>query len=610
MDDFARHLLASSPAVVFVCKAGGDYGGLYVSENIRELIGYRPEEFLEDSGFWKDHLHPDDAERVLAGLEAVFTEGRHVCEYRFLARNGEYRWMRDELRLVHNPVTGADELVGSWLDITERKEMEEDYRRLAGLTSDYVHYCTRRGAEPYRVKWVDGAVNPISGYSIADILEMGCWLPLVHPDDRERVSAYLLGLVPGDRKTIEFRIITRNRQVRWVSEKSRCEVGAIPGELVLLGAVTDVTELKRAERALLDSENFLREAAQIARLGRWRWNIVTDEGEWSTMTQEIFGLELLDRKITYADFIAAVHPDDRGAVETALHNALQNGSDYAIEHRIVLPNGTVRHVQEKAVVRCDVAGKPVRMVGTVLDVTEQKHVETRLRDSDRTKSEFIATASHELRTPVAIIQGYSELLLGGGDFPPEQQREFLSIIHDKAIALEKIVDGLLDVSRIESGRILCLEFAAVDIVDEIRRLVAQFEKESHGHRFSLELPEAPLVMPLDRAKIVRVLENLLSNAVKYSPPGSEVSVTAAVGEGCFQVGVADRGVGLSPENRERVFDKFYRVETADTAAPGLGLGLYLVKKIVEAHRGRVWVESTLGAGSSFYFCLPLPGAVP
>lgn len=148
-------------------------------------------------------------------------------------------------------------IVGISRDITERKELEENYRRLSKLTSDYVHCCTRTGKAPFQVKWVDGAVDFISGYRIEEVLTLGCFLPLVHPEDRQTVADYLLSLVPGDSKSIEFRILTQQKEVHWVSEKSHCEAGQAEGELILLGAVTDITERKKAETALKDSNEEL-----------------------------------------------------------------------------------------------------------------------------------------------------------------------------------------------------------------------------------------------------------------------------------------------------------------------------------------------------------------
>lgn len=142
-------------------------------------------------------------------------------------------------------------------DITERKAMEENYRRLARLTSDYVHCCTRTGKSEFQIQWVDGAINAVSGYNIEDLLTLGCFLPKVHPDDRQRVSDYLLSLVPGDNKSIEFRIVTQQKEIRWVSEKSQCNAGFFEGELILLGAVTDITERKKAEALIKESNDEL-----------------------------------------------------------------------------------------------------------------------------------------------------------------------------------------------------------------------------------------------------------------------------------------------------------------------------------------------------------------
>lgn len=476
MSDFIPGLLASCPAVIYVCRFGGDFRTTYLSDNVRKVLGYAPEDFLDDAHFWVDRIHPDDLERVLTGLEELGARGHYIHEYRFRAHDGEYRWMRDELRRVRNEATGIEELVGSWLDITERKTMEEHYRLFTGLTSDYVHYCTRNGAASFRVQWIAGAVNPISGYSIQDVLALGCWMPLVHPDDRKTVADYLFALTPGDSKEIEFRIVTHAGEVRWVQEKSRCEAGSAEGELVLYGAVTDVTERKRADLRLLES--------------------------------------------------------------------------------------------------------------------------------DRLKSEFIATASHELRTPLAVIQGYAELMLDDADLGAERQREFLGVIYDKSLALEKIVDDLLDISRVESGRIICLEFGQCNIIEEIRQVVDHFQREAGGYRFSLRLPEEELCLSVDQGKIVQVLENLLGNAVKFSPQGSEISVRAEWSDESLQFEVADSGVGIAPEYQENIFDKFYRVDASDTAVPGLGIGLYLLKKIIEAHRGRIWVESARDRGTTFFFNLP------
>lgn len=285
-------------------------------------------------------------------------------------------------------------------------------------------------------------------------------------------------------------------------------------------------------------------------------------------------------------------------------SAMSKGEDYAGEEIFRHKNGQLLTVE----LSCKPIITETRIDSAVFifrDITKRKATEERLQENDRIKSEFIATASHELRTPLAVIQGYTELLRENAGLSAEQMRDFEAIIYDKSVALEKIIDELLDVSRIESGRPLCLDFMQIDIVDEIRQVVAQFEKEAADHRFSTTLPEAGFNLFADRFKIIQVLDNLLNNAVKFSPAGSEIVVSGRLLDDCFQVMVADEGVGIAPEKQEHIFDKFFRVDASNTALSGFGLGLYLVKRIVEAHRGKIWVESTIGQGAKFFFTLPI-----
>lgn len=221
------------------------------SPQVFELFGLDPLNSSASFDLWESLLHPDDRQIARLKLERALRERSDLSiESRFLLADGRIRWVSAFGRVVYDDCQHPVRMTGICIDITEIKVMEEHYRRFASLTSDYIHYCTRTGAAPFRVKWIDGAINPISGYSVEDILEHGCWLPMIHPEDRAAVTSYLFSLIPGDRKTIEFRIVTKDQEVRWVSEKSYCQAGQSAGELILFGSVTDITERKVAEEAL------------------------------------------------------------------------------------------------------------------------------------------------------------------------------------------------------------------------------------------------------------------------------------------------------------------------------------------------------------------------
>ncbi len=242
-----------------------------------------------------------------------------------------------------------------------------------------------------------------------------------------------------------------------------------------------------------------------------------------------------------------------------------------------------------------------RLPGTVFlfrDVTYE-------RELDRMKSEFISTAAHELSTPLTSIMGFAELLLAEKEFSPEQQKEFINFIFQKSENLSRIISDLLDLSRIEAGRGLELHRKTCNINHLIREAAEPYGKSSIKHRLEIDVPGEPLELSVDGGKIVQVLENLLSNAFKYSPKGGPVRVEARFAKGAYLICVEDKGLGMTREQAQKAFDKFYRVDSSNTAVGGTGLGLSIAKYIVEAHCGRIWLESRKGRGTSVWFSLPL-----
>ncbi len=236
------------------------------------------------------------------------------------------------------------------------------------------------------------------------------------------------------------------------------------------------------------------------------------------------------------------------------------------------------------------------------------HDVTREREIDRLKSDFISTAAHELRTPLASIFGYSELLMSEAEFPEADRQEYLACIHEKAGNLDRLVDDLLDLSRLESGRLIFVNQEDFSLNASIRNLVASYRREFPGHRFEAHLPAGEPVIHADQGKFHRLLENLLSNAVKYSPGGGLIGVEVELTPGGWRVSVQDEGVGMKPEELERAFEKFFRAAPADRGVRGMGLGLSICKSIVEAHGGEITMESEYGRGSRVQFTLPAASA--
>ena len=215
------------------------------------------------------------------------------------------------------------------------------------------------------------------------------------------------------------------------------------------------------------------------------------------------------------------------------------------------------------------------------------------------------TAAHEFRTPLTSIQGFSQVLLTQEDISSEERKEFLTYISEKSNALAKIVAALLDIARIESGQGLSLDRELCP-VDKIFSQVKPFlNTNAAKHRLDVVLAEGNILLNVDKGKLGQVLENLISNALKYSPEGSLVQLQGSRVQEGYQISVADQGIGMTPEQAGKVFDKFYRADASHTAVEGVGLGMSVVKHIVEAHGGELWVESEPGVGTTVSFTVPL-----
>lgn len=242
---------------------------------------------------------------------------------------------------------------------------------------------------------------------------------------------------------------------------------------------------------------------------------------------------------------------------------------------------------------------------------ELKRTNERLTELDRMKDDFVSTVSHELRTPLSSIRAFSEILEDDPDMDPEQRRQLSRIVVQETERLSRLVDQILDFTKIESGSFQWARdsFDLVGVVDEALAATGQLSR-NRNIQVTRDVPEGPLVVSGDRDRLVQVVINLLSNALKYCEPDTgRVRPRLARSDGQARLEVADNGPGIQPEQRERIFEKFHQIRDAARGKPeGTGLGLAICKTIVENHGGRIWVESVPGSGSTFIVTLPLEGA--
>ena len=238
----------------------------------------------------------------------------------------------------------------------------------------------------------------------------------------------------------------------------------------------------------------------------------------------------------------------------------------------------------------------------LIDVTYEHEV-------DRMKTEFITSAAHELRTPLTSIRGFSEILLSKGDIKEEEKEKFLTYINQQSVNLTAILNDLFTISRLESGQRIILNRVLCDISKIVIEAVSSFQRQFPKFKFETTLPSNPVKLMLDEKRLKNALERILSNAVKFSSEGTSIWIKGELLNGDFQLSIEDQGIGMSPDQLEKVFDKYYRTDAANTALEGAGLGLTIVKCSIEAHGGKIWVESELGKGTIVRFFIPLQNEI-
>lgn len=372
-------------------------------------------------------------------------------------------------------------------------------------------------------------------------------------------------------------------------------------------AAIEVTERRRAEDALRQAEERLRLAVDSAAIGTWDYDVKSDTLTWSSRLKEIFGVAP-DERITYELFLSLIHPDDREATRAEADAAFHGENDgfYAGEYRILRPDGRVRSVIARGRAffeNVDGEKRVVKFLGTVFDVTDRKETEHALREAIHAREETLATVSHDLRTPLAVMALSTGLLLA--EEQPPDAREQLTIMRDAVWRMDALIRDLLDAARMEAGQFrvdATSEAPAVLLADaaaDAGSLLA-----SRGIVLDCPLPGDLPHVRADRRRLRQVFSNLLGNAAKFTPAGGSVTVTAERVAGDVAFCVTDTGAGIGSDDLPRLFDVFSQGRRSDPSQ-GAGLGLAIVKGIIDAHGGDVRVESKRGVGTTVCFTLPL-----
>lgn len=373
----------------------------------------------------------------------------------------------------------------------------------------------------------------------------------------------------------------------------------------VLGIARDITTLKQTQEALHQSTNRLAEAQRMAHIGNWELDLVSGQLDWSEEVYRIVAVDPDRFEASYEAFLNAIHPEDRPLVDQAYQTSLATHSPYAITHRLLMPDGSIKYAHEHCETSFDANGRPLRSAGTIQDVTELEEARRAAEAANRAKSAFLANMSHEIRTPMNGIVGMSQLLRFT-ELSPEQH-EYLESIEISVENLLTLINDILDFSKIEAGKVELeqVDFSLRNILREIT--VSQSTRLIHkGLELTSEVaPELPDLLQGDPLRVKQILLNLLSNAIKFTKSGSiHISISCSqqsASQMRVHLAVRDTGIGMSPQVRQSIFEHFTQADSSTTRKyGGTGLGLAICRRLAELMGGQIWADSVEGVGSTFH----------
>ncbi|MCC3537781.1 MAG: PAS domain-containing protein [Microcoleus sp. PH2017_25_DOB_D_A] len=630
-----RQLAESIDAVFWI----SDYPSgrvLYVSPAYERLWGLNPQSLYDDSRVWQDLVHPEHRESNARAFEQKAVEGKFDEEYRIVLPDRTVRWVRDRCFPLKDETGKIYRFTGIAEDITDRKQAE------IALQESERQFATLAEASPTAIfrfdidnncLYVNRRWGEMTGRSVEEALGMG-WVQTLHPDECDRLRREWLEWCqkpePRGIYQNEGRHVQPDGSITWYYTQSLpyldCN-GTVTG---YVGTLIDITDRKQAEKEIRQSEE--------------RYRYLTESIPQLVWTANVDGV-LLDVNQRWLDFTgltvaraqaegwpAVVHPDDVSTMGDRWMSAQQDGSPYQAEGRLRRCDGVYRWFLHQAIPVKNESDRVVKWFGTATDIEDKKCLEEQ-RDSilqqekalraaaekaNRAKDEFLAVLSHELRSPLNPILGWAQLLQSQA-LNAAQTAKALDTIERNARLQTQLIDDLLDIAGIMHGKLslnptpVNLSLAVESAIDTVKTAAAAKSIEIHAM-----VPDLGLVSG-DAVRLQQIVWNLLSNAIKFTPNGGRVEirlersgVSGSRAEDRALIAVSDTGKGIHPDFLLSIFDSFYQEDVSLTRKyGGLGLGLAIVRHLVEAHGGTIAAESAgENQGSIFRVSLPLLKAEP
>jgi PAS domain S-box-containing protein len=557
-----------------------------------------------DGWRWESMVHPDDLDATRAAwTEALGSATEYEHEHRLRMADGQFRWHLSRGIAMPAPNGEGTLWYGTATDIHAVRDAEERLRRTQSALALAMRGGKigwwQRDLRTEEVTW-SPELEELFGLPAGSFAgDRDRFLAFVHPDDRAGVTAAVVGAITtGDDYVIEFRFQHADGSWRWMEGRGRATYDD-GNPAMLYGIGMDISDRMATEEAIRAREERLRIAAEVGGFGLYDYDLEHGGMYWSPELHQILGTT--GEALALED--AGIHQDDREATleRFAAGQSPTSHGTFDFEYRVVRPDGTVRWVSTHGQTYFSDPEpgpdrRPLRSIGVVVDITERKQ-------ADELRDVFVGMLSHELRTPVTAIYGGSQVLRRENVDEATRQEIIVDIIGESE-RLERLVENLLVLARAERNVVVGGRDPVL-IRPILTRVIAEKRRRWPGSVLEVEVEPGLPPVTGDDASVELVLRNLISNALKYGPAAGTVTVSAARADDEVVIRVTDEGGGIAEEDAGRLFDLFYRSEDARRQAQGAGIGLFVVRALVESARGRVWATNRPNGGAEFGFGLPL-----
>jgi PAS domain S-box-containing protein len=637
-----RSLTEALPQLVW--GAGPDGGCDYFSTQWTNYTGVAERDLL--GWRWMETLHPDDREPTRRfWTESVAGRQPYDVEYRIRRSDGTYGWFKARGTPIRDTEGRIAKWFGTCTDITDRKRAEQalkDHEMELSQARDLLEIKVMertkelRRSEAYLEEAQRLSKTGSFGWNLSSgeiywseetfrIFEYGpettpsheVVLQRTHPEDRARVQQVI------DRASryaesfdLEHRLLMADGSVKHVLVVGHVLETGQPGRSELVGAVTDITERKRAEVALRQTEAYLEEAQRLTHTGSWAWNVARRENvHWSQEQYRLFGLDPRNDSASFETAFQRIHPEDQPTFNKVVERAIRERTDFEVDFRIVFPDGSIKFSRSVGHPVFSASGELVEFVGTAMDITERKQAEKereRLRQVQAdlarinratTMGELTASLAHEINQPIAAAVTDARTCLR---WLAREQPDIAEARETAARMVKAVTRASEIISRLRQlFKKGAPQTNLVDVSEVIEEMVVLLRSEASGHSVSISTDlsaDSPRIMA-DRVQLQQVLMNLMLNGIEAmhdTESGGQLTIRSLKGEdGQLLISVSDTGVGLPGEQAEQIFNAFF-----STKAQGTGMGLSISRSIIESHGGRLWATSNSEGGATFNFTLP------